>query len=139
MNRDRLDRAAIGLGSAAIISALLVFVRFRSDTAGASGPPRSSTPASLTTVPVIVLLVLGALAVAAGIAGGRLGRVLTMLAGAGLAAVAVVLLVQTAIGEKLIGGNTSSMALIGGLGLGLLAVGLTPRPPETRAPERQSS
>lgn len=133
MNRDRLDRAAIGLGAAAIVSALLVFVRFRSDTAGAAGSPRSSIPAFLTTVPVIVLLVLGALAVAAGVLSGRLGRALTTLAGAGLAAVAVVLLVQAAIGEDLIGGNTSTMALLGGLGLGLLAVGLTPRPPETRA------
>lgn len=131
MNRHRLDRAAIGLGATAIVSALLVFVRFRSDTAGASGPPHSSTPASLATVPVIVLLVLGALALAAGFAGGRLGRALTVLAGAGLAAVAVLLLVQTAVGAKLIDGNTSTMALLGGLGLGLLAVGLTPRPPAT--------
>lgn len=133
MNRNRLDRAAIGLGAAAIVSALLVFVRFRSDTTGASSPSHSSTPASLSTVPVIVLLALGALAVAAGFAGGMLGRALTMLAGAGLAAVAVLLLVETAIGENLIGGNTSTMALLGGLGLGLLAVGLAPRPPETEA------
>lgn len=133
MNRDRLERASIGLGAGAIVSALLVFVRFRSDTAGASGSPRSSIPAFLTTVPVIVLLVLGALAVAAGLAGGRLVRALTALAGAGLTAVAVVLLVQVAIGETLIDGNTSTMALLGGLGLGLLAVGLTPRPPEPRA------
>ncbi|MGH3466205.1 MAG: Rv1678 family membrane protein [Thermocrispum sp.] len=127
MTRSRLDVAAVALGAGAIAAALLRFVPFRSDTLGAGAPVRYSTPASVSTTVMVILLALGVVAVAGGLLGTSIGRWLVALAGLGLAAVAVLVLVQNVAGEQWLDGSRSAMALLGGLGLGLLAVGLAPQ------------
>ncbi|MPZ85720.1 MAG: hypothetical protein GEV28_37220 [Actinophytocola sp.] len=99
----------------------------RSDTLGADAPVSYSTPAFLSVPMMVILLVLGGVAVAGGLLGKAMGRLLAVLAGLGLAAVAVLLLVQNIAEVQWLNGSRSAMALLGGLGLGLLAVGLTPR------------
>ncbi|MGH3434776.1 MAG: Rv1678 family membrane protein, partial [Thermocrispum sp.] len=86
-----------------------------------------STPASVSTTVMVILLALGVVAVAGGLLGTSIGRWLVALAGLGLAAVAVLVLVQNVAGEQWLDGSRSAMALLGGLGLGLLAVGLAPQ------------
>lgn len=76
---------------------------------------------------MVILLVLGGIAVAGGLLGKAMSRLLAVLAGLSLTAVAALLLVQNITGEQWLSGSRSAMALLGGLGLGLLAVGLTPR------------
>lgn len=127
MTRRRLDLAAVALGAGTITAGLLTFVPFRSDTLGDEGPVRYSTPAALSTTMTVILLVLGAVAVAGGLLGAKVGRGLAVLAGLGLAAVAVLVFVQNVVGAQWLDGSRSAMALLAGLGLGLLAVGLTPR------------
>lgn len=127
MTRTRLDTAAVTLGAGAIIAALLKFVPLRSDTLGAEGPVRYSTPAAVSVTIMIVLLVLGALAVAGGLVGASNGRWLAVLAGLGLGVVALLILVQNIAGAQWLDGSRPSMALLGGLGIALLAVGLAPR------------
>ncbi len=64
--------------------------------------------------------------------GGVLGlRVLVIVAGAGFVAAAVIQLLQASQAVNWLGGNGSTLALMGGLGFGLLAVGLTRRPHST--------
>jgi hypothetical protein len=127
MTRSRFDTAAVALGAGAIVAALLRFVPLRSDTLGADTPVRYSTPAFLSVPMMVLLLVLGGVAVAGGLLGKPVGRWLAVLAGLGLAAVAALLLVQNIAEVQWLNGSRSAMALLGGLGLGLLAVGLTPR------------
>lgn len=127
MTRRRLDLAAVALGAGTIAAGLLTFVPLRSDTLGDEGPVRYSTPAALSTTMTVILLVLGAVAVAGGLHGAKVGRGLAVLAGLGLAAVAVLVFVQNVVGAQWLDGSRSAMALLAGLGLGLLAVGLTPR------------
>lgn len=127
MTRSRFDTAAIVLGAGAIVAALLRFVPLRSDTLGDDTPVRYSTPAFLSVPMMVLLLVLGGVAVAGGLLGKAMGRLLAVLAGLGLAAVAALLLVQNIAEVQWLNGSRSAMALLGGLGLGLLAVGLTPR------------
>jgi hypothetical protein len=128
MTRARLDVASVALGAGAIVAGLLKFVPIRSDALGEGGPVRYSTPASVSTTVLVILLVAGALAVIGGLLGGSNGRWLAVLAGAGLGAVAVLVLVQNIAEAEWLDGSRSAMALLGGLGIGLLAVGLTPRP-----------
>lgn len=123
----RFDTAAVALGAGAIAAALARFVPLRSDTLGTDTPVRYSTPAYLSVPMMVILLVLGGVAVAGGLLGRAVGRWLAVVAGLGLAAVAVLLLVQNITGAQWLNGSRSAMALLGGLGLGLLAVGLTPR------------
>jgi hypothetical protein len=127
MTRSRFDTAAVALGVGAIAAALLRFVPLRSDTLGADTPVRYSTPAFLSVPMMVILLVLGGIAVAGGLLGKATGRLLAVLAGVGLAAVAALLLVQNIADVQWLNGSRSAMALLGGLGLGLLTVGLTPR------------
>ena len=127
MTRSQFDTAAVALGAGAIVAALLRFVPLRSDTLGTDTPVRYSTPAFLSVPMMVILLVLGGIAVAGGLFGRAMGRWLAVLAGLGLVAVAALLLVQNIAGEQWLNGSRSAMALLGGLGLGLLAVGLTPR------------
>lgn len=110
-----LDRAAIVLGVAALLSSLFAL------TTGGPGPVDL---VHLGGAGVVVLLVLGALAVL----GGVLRRhVLVLLAGAGLILAAVLQLALLGRNANFLGGNASTMSLMGGLGLGLLAIGLTNR------------
>jgi MFS family permease len=131
MTVHRLDRAVIALGVAAMASALLIFVRFRSDTMSetAQAPPLSKL-AWVSPAAAAVLLAFGALAVAGGLLGGKIGQRLAVLAGLGLGAAALAQLVQETLGEKWFGGNPATMALLGAFTVGLLAVGLTPRTPQ---------
>lgn len=75
---------------------------------------------------VVVLLVLGVVAVLGGVLRRHL---LVLAAGAGLvlAAVAQLALLLFDRNSDWLGGTASTMSLLGGLGLGLLAVGLTNR------------
>ena len=137
MTRSRFDVAAIALGVGAMAAGLLRFVPLRSDTLGDETPVRYSTPAFLSVSMMVVLLVLGGVAVAGGLLGKAMGRLLAVLAGLGLTAVAALLLVQNITGEQWLSGSRSAIALLGGLGLGLLAVGLTPRNEQQRKEERK--
>lgn len=108
-----LDRAALVLGLASIAS--LVFViegldEFRFMTI--SGPA------------IAVALVLGALAVAAGLTGFR---VLALLAGLGFAAAALLQLIATANRSDWLGANLSAMSFWLGLAIGLLLIGAAPK------------
>ncbi|GAB4004769.1 hypothetical protein GCM10029992_50730 [Glycomyces albus] len=114
MTRTRtLDRAAVALGLASIAS--LVFViegldEFRFIPVG--GPA------------VAIALVLGALAVVAGLLGLR---VLALLAGLGFAAAALLQLVGAANGGDWLGTNLSATSFWTGLAIGLILVGTAPR------------
>ena len=119
MTGRRFDRAAVVLGVAALLGSLFAF-----STGGAA-------PVDLIDVRGAGLFVIVALGVIA-VLGGVLGlRVLVIVAGAGFVAAAVIQLLQVGQAVNWLGGNGSTLALMGGLGLGMLAVGLTPRPLST--------
>ncbi|MCH7232304.1 hypothetical protein L0U85_15780 [Glycomyces sp. L485] len=107
-----LDRAALTFGLASLASLVFVFEgldEFRFMTVG--GPAAA------------IAVVLGGLAVAAGLTGIR---VLALLAGLGFGTVAVLQLVATATGGDWLGGNLSTMAFWLGLAVGLLVIGTAP-------------
>lgn len=111
------DRAAVALGIASIASVVFAFeglddFRFMT-VSGAS---------------IAVALGLGALAVAAGATGSRL---LSVLAGLGFGAAALLQLIATATGADWLGGNLSTMSFWIGLAAGLLISGVAPRQPIT--------
>lgn len=113
-----LDRAALVLGLASIVS--LVFViegldEFRFMTI--SGPA------------IAVALVLGALAVAAGLTGLR---VLALLAGLGFAAAALLQLIATANRSDWLGADLSAVSFWLGLAMGLLLIGAAPKATPSR-------
>jgi hypothetical protein len=111
---DPLDRAALVLGLVSIASAVFVF---------ASGELEI---VRVQVAGVVVAVVLGLLAIAAGwlespgLALG--GGVLFLLA----AVVQIVLLAGGSSG--FLGGNTSTFSLWLGLGIGMIAIGMVPRP-----------
>lgn len=110
-----LDRAALVLGAAGLVSSLFAL---------SSGGPQPVDFVHLRGAGLVVLLVLSLVAVL----GGVLHRVaLVMVAGAGLVVAAVLQLVQVGGRPNWLGGDASTLALMGGLGLGLLAVGLSSR------------
>jgi hypothetical protein len=84
---------------------------------------------------------LGGVAVADGLLGQAMGRLRLVLACLGLAAVAALLVEQNIAGARWLNGSRSVMAPLGGLALGLLAVGRTPRgePPGGAQRCRQSA
>ena len=122
MTRTHFDRAATLLGAAALLGALFVFV---------AGAP---APVDLAHVPgpaAAVMAVLGAL----GVLGGLVHRVaLVIVAGAGLVAAALLQLAQLGRQSNWLGGDGSTVSLMGGLGLGVLVIGLAARfsPPHVR-------
>lgn len=115
MITDRLNRATLALGVAALVSclfaltpvlgAVLDFVQVR----GAS---------------IIALAVLGALAVVSALT--RI-RALGLIAGVGFLLCALLQLVQLGQSLNLLGGDGSTMALFGGLGIGLVSIWLAAR------------
>jgi len=111
---DTLDRAALVLGAVSIVSAGFVFVHgtFQLVQIGAAG--------------LVVALVLGLLAI---VAGWLDERILMLAAGVGFLLAATVQLVLLAGGRSgFLGGNASTFSLWLGLGAGLIAIGLVPRP-----------
>jgi hypothetical protein len=125
MIADRLHRATIALGVAAIVScgfaltaglgAVLDFVHLGGGA-------------------VVVLAVLGALAVASGLS--RI-RILGLIAGVGLLLSALLQLIQLGQSVNLLGGDGSTMSLLGGLGIGLVSIWLAARAAD-RTPEGTS-
>jgi hypothetical protein len=110
----RLDRAAIVLGLVSIMSAAFVFVH------------GTFQLVQIGTVGLVVALVLGLLAIAAG---WLAERTLMIAAGVGFLLAATVQLVLLAGGGSgFLGGNASTFSLWLGLGAGLIAIGLVPRP-----------
>jgi hypothetical protein len=109
-----LNRAAIVLGMVSIVSAGFMFVHgtFQIIQIGAIG--------------LVVALVLGLLAVAAGFLSEG---TLMVVCGLGFLLAAAVQLAQLAGGSSgLLGGNASTFSLWLALGVGLIAVGMVPRP-----------
>jgi hypothetical protein len=122
MIADRMHRATIALGAAAVVScgfaltaglgAVLDFVHLG---AGA----------------VVALAALGALAVVSGLS--RI-RILGLIAGIGLLLSAILQLIQLGQTVNLLGGDGSTMSLFGGLGIGLVSIWLAARAAD-RTPE----
>lgn len=116
IERRRLDRSAVALGAAAAASPLLGV---------ADRPPLRLIAFGVGAV--LVALVLGALAVAGGIFSRR---PLVLLAGAGFAAAATLLVVQLSLGiTNTLGGDGSTFGVFLGFAVGLLAIGLVRHPP----------
>lgn len=114
LNYRKLDRAAIVLGAVSIVSAGFIFVHgtFQLVQIGAIG--------------LVVGLVLGLLAIAAGLLAER---ALMLAAGAGFLLAAVAQLVMLSGGSSgFLGGNASTFSLWLALGAGLIALGMVPRP-----------
>jgi hypothetical protein len=108
------DHAAIVLGAVSIMSAAFVFVH------------GTFQLVQIGTVGLVVAIVLGLLAIAAG---WLAERTLMIAAGVGFLLAATVQLVLLAGGGSgFLGGNASTFSLWLGLGAGLIAVGLVPRP-----------
>jgi hypothetical protein len=111
---DALDRSALVLGVVSIASALFVF---------ASG---ELEVVRVQVAGVVVALVLGLLAIAAG---WLESRTLIFAAGVGFLVAAGVQLGLLARGSGgFLGGNASTFSLWLGLGFGLIAIGMVPRP-----------
>lgn len=111
---DALDRAALVVGVASIASGLFVF---------ASG---ELEVVRVQVAGVVVALVLGLLAIAAG---WLESRTLIFAAGVGFLVAAGVQLGLLARGSGgFLGGNASTFSLWLGLGFGLIAIGMVPRP-----------
>jgi hypothetical protein len=113
-SHERFDRAALVLGAVSIISAAFVFVE------------GDLQLVQIRAAGLVVSLVLGLLAVVAGWMGES---TLILAAGAGFLLAAAVQLAMLAGGAAgLLGGNASTFSLWLGLGVGLIAIGMVPRP-----------
>jgi hypothetical protein len=109
-----LDRAAMLLGGVSIMSAAFVFVH------------GDLQLVQVRAAGLVVALVLGLLAVVAGWLGEPM---LILSAGVGfLLAAAIQLGMLAGGGAGVIGGNASTFSLWLGLGVGLIAIGMVPRP-----------
>jgi hypothetical protein len=112
--RDALDRAALVLGVVSMVSALFVFVHGNYQLV------------QIRAAGLVVALVLGLLAVVAGLLEER---ALTLATGVAFLLAAVVQLgLLVGSGSGLLGGNASTFSLWLGLGVGLVAIGMVPRP-----------
>ncbi|MEO8222722.1 MAG: hypothetical protein ABI563_18285 [Specibacter sp.] len=119
MTGRRFDRAPVVLGVAALLSTLFAL---------STGGPAPVDLIHVRGAGLIVILVLGVLTVL----GGMLRRrVLVIVAGAGFVLAATIQLLQTGQPVNWLGGDGSTLALMGGLGIGLLAVSLARRPDAT--------
>jgi hypothetical protein len=112
--RDALDRAALTLGVVSMVSSAFVFVHGNFQLVQIRGAG------------LVVALVLGLLAIAAGLLEER---ALTLATGVAFLLAAVVQLgLLVGSGNGLLGGNASTFSLWLGLGVGLVAIGMVPRP-----------
>lgn len=123
----RLDRATLVLGVVALLSSLSAF------TASGFGPYQINFVKVRAAV-IAVLLLTGACAVVGAVLGRR---VLALIASAGLLLAAAVQLLQARQPTNWLGGDASTVALLGGLGMGLLAVALADRQ-QTGETEREA-
>jgi hypothetical protein len=116
--RTSLDRAAVAIGIASIVSVVFTFIN------GDLEFVRVHRGA------VLVALVLG---LVAGAAGWLANRWLAVAAGAGFLLAALVLLMLLGVNGNggFLDGSASTFALWLGLGVGLVVVGLTPRDAST--------
>lgn len=119
MTRSPLDRAAVALGVCALAGGLFGWLT------------RESPPIDFALVRGATLAVLASLGVVAVLGGVLRRRALVLLAGAGLALAALLQLLQLGGSTNWLDGNGSTLSLMGGFGLGLLAVGLPPHDPTT--------
>jgi len=110
------DRAAIVIGAAAIVLAGFVF---------GAALPREFRFVNIGPVGAGLLVAGGVLSIASGIIRQRMLR---LIAGALLTGAALVQLVGLAVSIRPLGGDASAMAVIGGLGIGLLVLSLLPSP-----------
>lgn len=115
MMATRFDRAAVALGVGALACSVFAIAR------GSGGKVDF---VQLRNAGLIVLLILGAIAVLGGLIGNRF---VVIVAGAGFAVAGVMQLVQWGGPTNWLAGDGTTVSLFGGLGIGLLAVGLTPR------------
>ena len=115
MIANRYDRAALVLGVGALACSVFAL---------APGSQDKADFVELKDTGLIVLLILGAIAALGGLVGNRL---VVTVSGAGFAVAAVIQLVQWGRDTNWLAGDGSTVALLGGFGLGLLAIGLTPR------------
>lgn len=113
MTRHPLDQAATALGVAGVVS--LVFSLTTSS---------NNNFVTVQGAGLIVFPVLGACALLGGVTGRR---ILVQVAGAAYVAAAILQLVQFGRSTNWIDGSGSTFALLLGLGIGLLVVGLAPR------------
>lgn len=107
-------RAVVVLGAVSLAGSLFAFARDRSGFAHGE-----FVVVDMRGSGIVVAVVLGLLAVVAGLLGSR---VLTLVAGLAFLAAAGILLAQLAERDKLIDGNGSTFSLWLGLGAGLVAV-----------------
>lgn len=121
MTGGRLDRAALALGLAALFSSLFWL---------STGGPEPINLVHVRGVALVVILVLGAIAVLGALLHRR---AIVIVAGAGFVVAAVLQLLQFGRETNWLGGDGSTLALMGGLGLGLLAVGLAAREASPRS------
>jgi len=110
-----MHRATLMLGMAAVVSCLFALT----DSAG-----ETINLVHVRGASIVALAVLGVIAV---VAGARKVPLLGLIAGIGFLACAVLQLVQLGQPLNLLGGDGSTMALFGGLGIGLASVWLVGR------------
>ncbi|WP_427136334.1 Rv1678 family membrane protein [Pseudarthrobacter sp. S9] len=115
MTGRHIDLPVLALGGAALLSSVFTF---------SSGGPAQVEFVHIRGTGLVLLLICGVAAVIAGIL--RL-RWLAIASGAALLAGALVQLLQADQSINWLAGDGSTVALLGGLGIGLLAVTLTPR------------
>lgn len=116
------DLPVLALGGAAVLSSAFTF---------SSGGPAPIEFIHIRGAGLVLILILGVAAVTAGILRVRL---LAIVAGAGFVAAALLQLLQADQSVNWLDGDGSTVALMGGLGIGLLAVTLTPRPSSGEVP-----
>lgn len=115
MTAPALHRATLTLGAAAIATCVFVLT---------AGLGETVDLIHVRAGGAVVVAVLGALAVIAGV---RRLPVLGLISGIGFLAAAVLQLVQLGQAFNLLGGDGSTMALLGGLGIGLVSIWLVGR------------
>lgn len=115
MSAPSLHRATLALGIAAAISCLFAFT---------DGMDQTINLIHVRGASVIVIGLLGILAIVAGV---LRAPILGLVAGIVFIAAAVLQLVQLGQALNLLGGDGSTMAVMGGLGIGLVSVWLVGR------------
>lgn len=109
-------RFVVGAGVAAIASTVFALLH---------GAPQTISFVNVTAPAAIVLVACGIAAIVGGLARRR---IIAIVAGAVLLGAALLQLVQLNAAANLLGGDASTMALLGGLGIAFLSCGLIAGP-----------